>query len=223
MTGTWVSYLRVSTDRQGKSGLGLEAQRSAVARYLNGGKLVKEFVEVESGKKNDRPMLEQALGTCRLYGAKLVIAKLDRLSRNAHFLLGLKEAGVDFVAADMPNANRLTVGIMALVAEDEGRAISQRTKDALAASSKKLGGRRYWPDGRVITPSREAQLAGVMARQKRAAARAADIAPAIQQLRADGAESLGAIARGLNAAGVPTASGRGQWSASTVGKMMERL
>ena len=223
MTGMWVSYLRVSTDRQGKSGLGLEAQRTAVARYLNGGKLVKEFVEVESGKKNDRPMLEQALGTCRLYGAKLVIAKLDRLSRNAHFLLGLKEAGVDFVAADMPNANRLTVGIMALVAEDEGRAISQRTKDALAASTKQLGGRRYWPDGRVITPSREAQLAGVAARQKRAAARAADIAPAIRQLQADGVESLGAIARGLNAAGVPTASGKGQWSASTVGKMLERL
>ena len=222
MTGAWVSYLRVSTDRQGKSGLGLEAQRTAVARYLNGGKLVKEFVEIESGKKNDRPMLEQALATCRLYGAKLVIAKLDPV-RNAHFLLGLKEAGVDFVAADMPNANRLTVGIMALVAEDEGRAISQRTKDALAASSKKLGGRRYWPDGRVITPSRDAQLAGVAARQKRAAARAADIAPAIRQLRVDGAELLGAIARGLNAAGVPTASGKGQWSASTVGKMMDRL
>jgi len=93
-------------------------------------------------------MLKQALVTCRLYGAKLVIAKLDRLSRNAHFLLGLKEAGVDFVAADMSNANRLTVGIIALVAEDEGRAISQRTKDALAASTKKLGGRRYWPIGR---------------------------------------------------------------------------
>ena len=107
--------LTVSTDRQGTSGLGLEAQRAAVADYLNGGNwtLIKEFVEVESGKKTDRPQLEAALQACRLHGAKLVIARLNRLSRDAHFLLGLDKAGVDFVAADMPNANRLTVGIMA--------------------------------------------------------------------------------------------------------------
>src|SRR6516225_5307917 len=145
--GKWISYLRVSTDRQGKSGLGLEAQRSAVADYLNGGKwsLVKEFKEIESGKRADRPMLAEAIKACRVYGAKLVIAKLDRLSRDAHFLLGLEKAGVDFVAVDMQNANRLTVGIMAMVAEDEGRRISARTKDALAAAKrrgKKLGGDR---------------------------------------------------------------------------------
>ena len=88
--GKWISYLRVSTDRQGKSGLGIEAQRSAVADYLNGGKwsLVKEFVEVESGKRSDRPMLAKAVQACRAYGAKLVITKPDRLSRDAHFLLG---------------------------------------------------------------------------------------------------------------------------------------
>ena len=138
--GKFVSYLRVSTARQGKSGLGIEAQRKAVEDYLNGGnwQLVKEFVEVESGKKADRPQLEKAFQFCRLIGAKLVIAKLDRLSRDAHFLLGLEKAGVDFVAVDSPHANRLTVGIMALMAEDEGRKISERTKAALQAAKRSL-------------------------------------------------------------------------------------
>src|SRR6516225_2862500 len=128
----FVSYLRVSTARQGKSGLGIEAQRKAVEDYLNGGnwKLVKEFVEVESGKHADRPQLAKAFQACRVTGGKLVIAKLDRLSRDAHFLLGLEKAGVDFVAADMPQANRLTIGIMAVMAEDERRRISERTKAA---------------------------------------------------------------------------------------------
>jgi DNA invertase Pin-like site-specific DNA recombinase len=116
----------------------------ATTPFLNGGdcKVVKEFVEIESGKKSDRPVLSEA---CRLYGVKLVIAKIDRLSRDAHFLLGLEKAGVDFVAADMPNANRLTVGIMAMIAEEERRMISRRTKDALAAAKQrgvKLGGYR---------------------------------------------------------------------------------
>lgn len=137
----FVSYLRASTTRQGASGLGLEAQRKAVADYLNGGDwtLLGEHVEVESGRKNDRPELLKALEHCRLTGAKLVIAKLDRLSRNAHFLIGLQEAGVPFVAADMPNANELTVGIMALVAREERKAISSRTKAALAAAKERGG------------------------------------------------------------------------------------
>ena len=106
--------------------------RKAVEDYLNGGnwQLVKQFVEVESGKKADRPQLEKAFQLCRLLGAKLVIAKLDRLSRDAHFLLGLEKAGVDFVAADIPQANRLTIGIMAVMAEHERRMISERTKAA---------------------------------------------------------------------------------------------
>src|SRR5215469_12967356 len=155
--GKFVSYLRVSTDKQAKSGLGLEAQRKAVEDYLNGGKwkLVKELVEVESGKREDnRPMLAQAMAACRLHKATLVIAKLDRLSRDAHFLLGLDKAGVDFVAADMPSANRMTVGIMAVVAEEERRMIAARTKAALAAAKARgviLGGWKGGPkvDGRV--------------------------------------------------------------------------
>lgn len=125
-----VSYLRVSTDRQGRSGLGLEAQRAAVAAHLAGGDwtLLDEMVEVESGKAMaDRPQLARAMALCRLTGATLCVAKLDRLSRDAHFLIGLDKADVDFVAMDMPNANKLTVGIMALVAQQEREAISART------------------------------------------------------------------------------------------------
>ena len=134
-------------ERQGRSGLGLEAQRKAVEDFLNGGnwRLVAEFTEIESGKHSDRPALAKAFQACRLRRAKLVIAKLDRLSRDAHFLLGLEKAGVDFVAADMPTANRLTVGIMAMVADEERRLISKRTKEALAAARARgvqLGGNR---------------------------------------------------------------------------------
>src|SRR5215207_3913602 len=132
--GALVAYYRFSIAKQGASGLGLDAQRDAIARYLNGGRLVASFVEVESGKRSDRRELARAIQACRVYGARLVIAKLDRLSRDAHFLLGLEKAGVDFVATDMPHANRLTVGIMALVADEERRMISARTKAALHAA-----------------------------------------------------------------------------------------
>ena len=236
--GKWISYLRVSTDRQGRSGLGLEAQRTAVEDYLNGGqwKLIKEFVEVESGKRSDRPKLAEAIQACRVHGAKLVIAKLDRLSRDAHFLLGLEKAGVDFVAADMPNANRLTVGIMAMVAEEERRMISKRTKDALAAAKKrgvKLGGRRrkiIGEDdkgkpiyGKVANGSDAARAAAVRAAQERAEGRAADLAPTIKALQEAGATSLRAIAAGLNEQAIPTARGQGEWSAVQVMRVLERL
>jgi DNA invertase Pin-like site-specific DNA recombinase len=222
MDGKWISYLRVSTDRQGKSGLGIEAQRNSVAEYLNGGnwKLVKELVEVESGKNTDRPMLAEAIKACRAYGAKLVIAKLDRLSRDAHFLLGLEKAGIDFVAADMPNANRLTVGIMAMVAEEERRMISKRTKDALAAAKRrgtKLGG------DRGVVPTKKARALATEALQARADSRAADIAPIIKDLQAAGAESLRDIAKGLNHAGIPTPRGQGEWSAVQVQRVLARL
>src|ERR1700733_15282944 len=134
--GKFVSYLRVSTARQGISGLGLEAQREAVARYLNGGcwSLVQEVVEGERGKRNDRPVIAEALRLCRLHRATLIIAKLDRLARNVHFISSLMESSVEFVACDFPEANRLTVHILAAVAEHEASMISTRTKAALAAS-----------------------------------------------------------------------------------------
>jgi DNA invertase Pin-like site-specific DNA recombinase len=213
--GKWISYLRVSTQRQGRSGLGMEAQRHAVDEFLNGGKwkLIKEFVEVESGKRTDRPQLAAALAACRLHGAKLVIAKMDRLSRNAHFLLGLDKAGVDFVAADNPTASRLTVGIMAMVAEEEGRAISARTKAALAAAKRRgvvLGG------DRGVIPTKASRAKAVKAVQQRADEKAADLASTIAALQKDGPKSLRAIADGLNAQGIPTPRGEGLWTATQV-------
>jgi DNA invertase Pin-like site-specific DNA recombinase len=220
--GKFVSYLRVSTARQGRSGLGLEAQRKAVEDFLNGGKwqVIKEFVEVESGKKADRPELVKAFQACRLFGAKLVIAKLDRLSRDAHFLLGLEKAGVDFVAADMPQANRLTVGIMAMVADEERRMISSRTKAALAAAKKrgtKLGGDR---GATVTNATRKAAKAAVKARTD---ARAADLAPVISELKSAGVTSLGGLARALTERGIPTARGGSEWSAVQVSRVLGRL
>jgi DNA invertase Pin-like site-specific DNA recombinase len=145
--GRFVAYYRVSTDKQGQSGLGLQAQREAVMNYLNGGTwtLVAEHTEVESGKRNARPELEKALAACRRHKAKLVIAKLDRLSRNLHFITSVMESGVEFIACDNPHANKLTIHILAAVAEHEREAISERTKAALAAAKargKKLGGPR---------------------------------------------------------------------------------
>jgi DNA invertase Pin-like site-specific DNA recombinase len=216
--GKFVSYLRVSTARQGRSGLGLEAQRKAVEDFLNGGnwQLVKEFVEVESGKRADRPQLEKAFQLCRLIGAKLVIAKLDRLSRDAHFLLGLEKAGVEFVAADMPQANRLTIGIMAVMAQHEREMISTRTKAALQAAKRrgvKLGGDR----GYVITA--KARAAGKAVRRAKAQARASDLAPVVQELQASGCESLRGIAAGLDERGIPAARG-GKWSAAQVARLL---
>jgi len=221
--GKWISYQRVSTQRQGKSGLGLEAQRNAVTEFLNGGNwtLVKEFVEVESGKNADnRPELAKAIQACRAYGAKLLIAKLDRLSRDAHFLLGLEKAGIDFVAVDMPNANRLTVGIMAMVAEEERRMISKRTKDALQAAKRrgvKLGG------DRGVKPTARARKLATEALQVRAAAKAADIGPIIAELQAAGVTSRTGIAAALTAQAIPTARGDGSWTATRVSRVLARL
>lgn len=139
-SGKFVSYIRVSTARQGASGLGLEAQQEAVQRFLNGGswELLGEFKEVETGKGADalakRPQLRAALDLCRKEGATLIIAKLNRLSRSVHFVSGLMESKVRFVACDMPEANELTIHIMAAFAEHEAKRISQRTKDALAVA-----------------------------------------------------------------------------------------
>lgn len=131
-----VTYFRVSTNKQGVSGLGLEAQREAVSRFLEGqsATVIKSFTEVQSGKRDDnRPELQKALRECRLTGAKLVVAKLDRLARSARFLMELQESSVDFVCADMPEANTLTISLMASLAEYERTLISERTKAAYKA------------------------------------------------------------------------------------------
>ena len=218
--GRYVSYLRVSTDRQGRSGLGLEAQRKAVEDFLNGGRwdLIAEFVEVESGKRDDRPKLAEALGLCRLHNATLVIAKLDRLSRDAAFLLGLQKAGVRFVAADMPEANELVVGIMAVVAQAERKMISARTKAALAAA-KARGARLGKPEN--LRNQDAGRMQGRARRSAMAAERTADLRPIIMDVRASGASSLREIAAGLNQRGIPAARG-GPWSAVQVKRALER-
>ena len=217
--GPFVSYLRVSTERQGRSGLGLDAQRKAVSDFVSAARSrsIAEVVEVESGSRASRPKLAEALALCRLHGAALLIAKLDRLSRDAHFLLGLQKAGVRFVAADMPDANEMTIGIMAVVAQAERRMISERTKAALAAAKargQKLGGR---PEN--LRNGAAGSAAGVATRQRRAQERARDLAPVIIQLRQEGALSLGQIAAGLTARGIPAARG-GRWSAAQVSRVL---
>lgn len=225
--GKWVAYYRVSTERQGRSGLGLDAQREAVTSYLNGGgwELVGEFTEVESGSRNDRPELEKALRMCELHGATLIIARLDRLSRDACFLLSLQrdlaQRGLRFVAADMPEATELTIGIMAVVAQAERRMISTRTKAALAAAKargKQLGGFRGY------VPSEADRAAAAAAKASRAHRQAELIASTLRELEADGVTSLAAIADALNARGIPTPRGgeRG-WSAMQVSRVKKRL
>jgi DNA invertase Pin-like site-specific DNA recombinase len=216
-----VAYYRVSTAKQGRSGLGLEAQQSAVRAFLEGRGWppLAEFIEVESGKRADRPALARALEACRLYGATLVIAKLDRLSRNAAFLLTLRDAGVEFVACDMPDANRLTVGIMAMVAEDEAERISARTRAALAAAKARgtrIGGYRGYSFSEA---DRAAAAASLSARTRQTAAA---ILPTIRELQAAGVTSLSGIARELTRRGIPTPGGAGEWQAVQVRRLMER-
>jgi DNA invertase Pin-like site-specific DNA recombinase len=219
--GKFISYLRVSTQRQGKSGLGLEAQREAVSGYLNGGtwELVQEILEIESGRRNDRPELVRALSLCRLHGATLLVAKLDRLARNVAFISALMEAGVDFEAVDLPQANRLTVHIMAAMAEHEAGAISVRTKAALAAAKArgtKLGGYRW----NIQTVASKGNAESIKVRSAKATRRAADLLPVIGDLRAKGAISLHQFAAGLNEHGIKTARG-GQWSAVQVQRILK--
>lgn len=222
--GKFISYLRVSTAKQGVSGLGLEAQREAVAGYLNGGKwaLVKEVVEVESGKRNDRPAIAEALRLCRLHRATLIIAKLDRLARNVHFISSLMEAGVDFIAVDFPKANRLTVHILAAVAEHEAEMISARTKSALAAAKArgvKLGCQPGDADRMSAADRKKGTTASATKRAASAASRNADLLPVIEDIRADGVTSLLRIAEGLNDRGITTPRG-GQWSAVQVSRVL---
>ena len=211
---SFVAYYRVSTERQGESGLGLEAQREAVSRFLGSGRgstsLLAEFTEVESGKRHtNRPELLRAIELSRRQKATLVIAKLDRLARNVHFISGLMETGVEFIAADMPQANRLTIHILAAFAEHEREAISQRTKGALQAARKRgtrLGNPR-WAES--ITQAREI---------KDPIPPAPQLVELMRRHRAEGM-TLRAIAAQLNGLGLRTPKGS-QWYACTVRKAM---
>lgn len=200
----FVTYLRVSTQRQGASGLGLEAQRHAVAQYLgaNQSNVVGDFVEVESGRKKNRPELMKAITACRVHGATLVVAKLDRLARNAAFLLALRDSGIDVICADMPQANRLTIGILAVVAEAEAETMSNRVKAAIAAA-KRRGVK--WGNPPQLTAEVRARATRLSAEttRKAAAERREQLTPIVRELWAAGACSPSKLAAALNARGIP--------------------
>jgi DNA invertase Pin-like site-specific DNA recombinase len=216
----FITYLRVSTDRQGKSGLGLEAQRAAVVDHVAGkGWIAAEFVEIESGKKNDRPQLARAMAEAKRVGAVLLIAKLDRLARNVAFIANLLESGVEIAAADMPEANRFLLHVMAAVAEHEAQAISDRTRAALAAA-KARGVALGWSMPARADEQRQASRKGASRNARIADQHAANVLPVIRQIAAGGA-SLRQIANELNARGAKTARG-GLWYAATVRNLMAR-
>lgn len=214
----YIAYARVSTAKQGRSGLGLEAQQAAINAFLRDDDtlLTPVYVEIEGGKRDDRPELAKALNRCKLTGATLLVAKLDRLSRNVAFIATLQEAGTRFVAADMPEANELTIHVMAAMAQYERKAISRRTKDALAAAKArgtKLGG---WRGGPVVD-----HRLGTVARQAKAQAFNDSVGVAIAELQANGITSLSGLARELNEQGIRTFRG-GAWQATQVGRVIAR-
>ena len=210
MEGNFVSYLRVSTDKQGEHGYGLDAQRKAVEDFLNGGnwKLISEFVEIESGKRNDRPQLAAALAVCKKRKARLVIAKLDRLARNVAFIANLMDGKIDFVCCDMPQATRLTIHVLAAVAEHEREMISARTRAGLAAAKAR---------GVVLGCPRLPELN--LARRAAAIERAQAIAPVLAEFSGLSAR---AAAAELNARKIETPNGA-RWSSKTVTRARERL
>ena len=237
--GKAVAYARVSTNEQGRSGLGLDAQRAAVRAIAaqRGLALLVEFTEVESGKRNDRPELTKALHHAKITGATLVIAKLDRLSRNAAFLLTLRDSGVRFIAADIPDANDLTIGVLAVVAQAEREAISRRTKEALAVIKARIqadGSYTSARSGRTIArlgspggaePLRRAGkggAAGVAAVKANALRLALDLRPVLVAVRTEGADSLQQIADRFNEMGIATPRG-GRWAPSSIRNLIARV
>lgn len=216
MKNTYIAYYRVSTARQGQSGLGLDAQRQAVGAFVaSAGELLNEFVEVESGNRNDRPELLSALARCRRQGATLIIAKLDRLARNVAFVSNLMESGVEFVAVDNPHASKLTIHILCAVAEHEREMISERTKAALQAAKAR--------GVRLGSPSGYSKSLG-LARDKlirNADNHARNVRAIISDIQHSGLTSYRQIAGALNARGVHSARG-GQWYPATVRAVLMR-
>lgn len=216
MNTIFVSYLRVSTERQGVSGLGIDAQRSAIRRYMElcGGEVLAELVEVESGKRSDRPVLEEAVALCRRKKATLLVAKLDRLSRTVSFISRLIDTGIDFIAVDNPHANKLMIHVMSAFAEHERDLISVRTRSALEAAKArgvKLGNPR-------IASAREQARVAI---QSAADDYCANVAPIIAQIRQSGVGSLQGLADALAARGIATARG-GKWHPATVKNVEKR-
>ncbi|MCW1382693.1 recombinase family protein [Novosphingobium sp. KCTC 2891] len=218
------AYYRVSTEGQGRSGLGLEAQRQSVRALCEGRgwEIVAEFTEVESGKRNDRPQLHAALDHARLTGSKLVVAKLDRLSRDAAFTLQLRNSGVDFTCADNPDVNRLTIGLLAVINEDERERISERTKAALAAA-KARGQRLGNPNGAAaLRRAGKGNGASVESIKANADSFAEGLRDTVERIKATGVTSLAGIASELNTLHMKTARG-GHWHASSVRNLLARL
>ena len=216
----FIAYYRVSTAKQGQSGLGLEAQQAAVTDYLstNTGELVKEYTEIQSGSKNNRPELQAALRQCRLTGATLLIAKLDRLSRNRSFLMSVQDSSVKFVAVDMPEANHFTVGLMACLADYERELISERTKAALKAAKARgvvLGNPRLDEVRNTDT------TAATIAKTAKANSRNAEILEIINEIKGSVSTALSTrqLAKHLNDAGYKTARG-GHWHATSVNRVL---
>ncbi len=222
--GRFVSYLRVSTEKQGRSGLGLEAQRETVRLHLNGGQwqLVDEFVEVESGRASDRPELAKALARCRVMNATLIVANVSRLTRNPDFMSRLVEAGVEVCFCDLPTIDgpvgKFMLRQMLSVAELEAGFIGERTRKALAAAKARgvrLGGNR----GNLPAVGNKGRAISVTVRSERAKRRARDLAPIIENIRATGATSSRQIAAALNARNIRTARGA-KWPSAQVLRVM---
>jgi DNA invertase Pin-like site-specific DNA recombinase len=213
-----VAYYRVSTDKQGKSGLGMEAQQHLIDFYggMTGCTVINSFTEVESGKRNDRPELGKAIAAAKRLGARLVIAKLDRLGRNVHFISGLMETGVDFVAADSPNDDRFVLHMRAAFAEEEARKISERTKAALAALKA-----RGVVLGKPENMTQGAREKGASVNRDAAITAYATLMPLIRQLRADGF-SFGKIAERMNVEGRTTRQGAA-WTSMAVKRVLDRV